>query len=77
MENKQWGVILVILGMLGMLLWYIGADILFQYLITEVYNGDPGEPIWVLAPEYAILVLVPVSLFLFGLCVLLHAATPV
>ncbi len=64
---------MVIIGALGLVAWSFGANMLFQYLIAEVYNGDPGEPIWVLAPEYALLALIPASFLLYGSCVLLFS----
>jgi hypothetical protein len=76
LENKRWGFILVAVGVVGLILWSIGAEVLFRYLTAEVYHGDPGEPIWVLAPEYAGLVLLPGGLLLFGLCVLLFFRVP-
>ncbi len=76
MQTRRWGIFLIIIGALGLVAWSFGADMLFQYLVTEVYNGDPGEPIWVLAPEYVLLALIPTSFLLFGSCALLFSTVP-
>jgi hypothetical protein len=68
LRNRQWGLLLIVLGIAGLVAWCIGAEIVFQYLVTEVYGRDPGEAIWFLAPHYTLLAIVPAAVLLFGIC---------
>ncbi|MHA1485328.1 MAG: hypothetical protein ACTSPR_08425, partial [Candidatus Thorarchaeota archaeon] len=65
------GPALVFLGVFGGgLLWIVLVGLRFAYLITEVYNGDPGEAIWSLDPLFTILAAIPgIILVLVGLIV--------
>jgi hypothetical protein len=68
------GPTLVFIGVFGGgLLWIFLCGLRFDYLITEVYNGDPGEAIWSLDPLFTILAAIPaIILILVGLIVSVH-----
>ena len=62
---------LVLLGLFGGgFLWLVLVGLRFDYLITEVYDGDPGEAIWSLDPLFTIIAAIPgMFLVLVGLIV--------
>ena len=65
------GPALVFLGVFGGgLFWLVLCGLRFDYLITEIYNGDPGEAIWSLDPLFTTLAAIPgIILVLVGLIV--------
>ena len=76
LEDSRWGLLFIILGIIGFAVWSIGAEMVFNYMVSYVYGRDPGEPIWVVAPYYSMLVLIPLSLLIFGACVVLFSQVP-
>lgn len=54
----------------GGLLWLLATSIWFDYLIANVYMGDPGEPIWVLDPIFTLIAALPgIFISLLGLVI--------
>lgn len=76
MKRIPLGPALVFLGVFGGgLLWLVLIGLRFDYLITEVYNGDPGEAIWALDPLFTILAAIPGIILVFvGLIVSVQSA---
>ena len=69
MKQIPLGPALVLLGVFGGgLLWIVLVGLRFDYLVTEVYDGDPGEAIWSLDPLFTMLAAIPgIALVFAGL----------
>jgi len=76
LKDTRWGLLFIILGILGFVGWSVGAEMVFNYMVSYVYGRDPGEPIWVMVPYYSMLVLIPLSLLIFGACVVVFPQPP-
>lgn len=63
------GPMMVFIGLFGGgLLWLILCGARFDFLIHNVYHGDPGEAIWGLDPIFTLLAAIPgITLALIGL----------
>lgn len=60
------GPALVSLGIFGGgLFWIVLTGLRFDYLVTNVYLGDPGEAIWSLDPLFTIIAAVPGLILVF------------
>jgi len=49
----------------GGFLWIVLTGLRFDYLITNVYHGDPGEAIWSLDPFFTVIAAVPGLILVF------------
>lgn len=76
LKDSRWGLVFIILGIVGLVVWSMGAEMVFNYMVAYVYGRDPGEPIWFMAPYYSMLVLIPLSLVIVGACVVLFSRVP-
>ncbi|MFW9974008.1 MAG: hypothetical protein ACFFDQ_01900 [Candidatus Thorarchaeota archaeon] len=69
------GPALVSLGIFGGgFFWLVLTGLRFDYLITNVYHGDPGEAIWSLDPLFTVIAAVP-GLILVFVGIILSAQT--
>jgi cation transport ATPase len=70
------GPALVFLGIFGGgLLWIVLIGLRFDYLINEVYDGDPGEAIWSLDPLFTMLAAIPGVVLVFAGLILTAQST--
>ena len=76
LKDSRWRLLFIILGIVGSAVWSVGAEMVFNYIVSYVDGRDPGEPIWVLAPYYSMLALIPLSLLILGACVVLFSQVP-
>jgi hypothetical protein len=66
LRRTPMGPTLVFLGIFGGgLLWMVLTGLRFEYLITNVYHGDPGEAIWSLDPLFTVIAAVPGLILVF------------
>ncbi len=68
MERHNLGPLLALIGIFGGgFLWFILCGLRFDYLVQNVFHGDPGEAIWALDPLFTILAALPsIVLLLVG-----------